>query len=57
MPNADGNYTLSQTATGGLTGPNSAAFIVGEAPHIFSDYQRTALPDGTYEATTPHRKV
>jgi thymidylate synthase (FAD) len=28
-----------------------------EAPHIFSDYQRTALPDGTYEATTPHRKV
>ncbi len=28
-----------------------------EAPHIFSDYQLTPLPDGTFEATTPHRKV
>ncbi|MBY0525418.1 MAG: FAD-dependent thymidylate synthase [Gemmataceae bacterium] len=28
-----------------------------EAPHIFNDYQLTALPDGTFEATTPHRKV
>jgi thymidylate synthase (FAD) len=28
-----------------------------EAPHIFSDYQLVPLPDGTCEATTPHRKV
>jgi thymidylate synthase (FAD) len=28
-----------------------------EAPHIFGDYQLTSLPDGTFEATTPHRKV
>jgi thymidylate synthase (FAD) len=28
-----------------------------EAPHIFKDYQLTPLPDGTFEATTPHRKV
>lgn len=28
-----------------------------EAPHIFGDYQLLSLPDGTYEATTPHRKV
>lgn len=28
-----------------------------EAPHIFSDYELLPLPDGTYEATTPHRKV
>lgn len=28
-----------------------------EAPHIFSDYTLTPLPDGTFEATTPHRKV
>jgi thymidylate synthase (FAD) len=28
-----------------------------EAPHIFSDYQLTPLADGTFEATTPHRKV
>jgi thymidylate synthase (FAD) len=28
-----------------------------EAPHLFNDYQLTALPDGTFEATTPHRKV
>jgi len=28
-----------------------------EAPHLFSDYQLTPLPDGTFEATTPHRKV
>ena len=28
-----------------------------EAPHIFGDYQLLPLPDGTYEATTQHRKV
>jgi thymidylate synthase (FAD) len=28
-----------------------------EAPHMFGDYELTPLPDGTYEATTPHRKV
>src|SRR5262245_26226855 len=28
-----------------------------EAPHIFGDYELLPLPDGTYEATTPHRKV
>jgi thymidylate synthase (FAD) len=28
-----------------------------EAPHLFSDYQLIPLPDGTFEATTPHRKV
>jgi thymidylate synthase (FAD) len=28
-----------------------------EASHIFGDYQLEPLPDGTYEATTPHRKV
>jgi thymidylate synthase (FAD) len=28
-----------------------------EAPHIFHDYQLVPLPDGTFEATTPHRKV
>ncbi|HEV3256678.1 MAG TPA: FAD-dependent thymidylate synthase [Gemmataceae bacterium] len=28
-----------------------------EAPHIFADYQLVALPDGTFEAVTPHRKV
>jgi thymidylate synthase (FAD) len=28
-----------------------------EAPHIFNDYQLVPLPDGTFEATTPHRKV
>jgi thymidylate synthase (FAD) len=28
-----------------------------EAPHLFGDYQLVPLPDGTYEATTPHRKV
>jgi thymidylate synthase (FAD) len=28
-----------------------------EAPHIFGDYQLLPLPDGTFEATTPHRKV
>jgi len=29
----------------------------GEAPHLFADYQLVALPDGTFEASTPHRKV
>jgi thymidylate synthase (FAD) len=28
-----------------------------EAPHLFADYRLEALPDGTFEATTPHRKV
>jgi thymidylate synthase (FAD) len=28
-----------------------------EAPNIFGDYQLVALPDGTFEATTEHRKV
>jgi thymidylate synthase (FAD) len=28
-----------------------------EAPHMFADYVLEPLPDGTYEATTPHRKV
>lgn len=28
-----------------------------EAPHLFNDYQRVPLPDGTFEATTPYRKV
>ncbi len=29
----------------------------GEAPHLFSDYALVPLPDGTFEASTPHRKV
>jgi thymidylate synthase (FAD) len=28
-----------------------------EAPHLFGDYQLVPLPDGTFEAITPHRKV
>ena len=28
-----------------------------EAPNLFSDYQLVPLPDGTFEATTQHRKV
>jgi len=28
-----------------------------EAPHLFGDYQLVPLPDGTFEATTPYRKV
>lgn len=28
-----------------------------EAPHLFQDYQLLPLPDGTFEATTAHRKV
>jgi thymidylate synthase (FAD) len=28
-----------------------------EAPNMFSDYHLTPLSDGTFEATTPHRKV
>ncbi len=28
-----------------------------EAPHLFGDYGLTPLPDGTFEATTQHRKV
>src|SRR5262249_32671315 len=29
----------------------------GEAPHLFSDYQLTPLPDRTFEAATQFRKV
>src|ERR1700722_20228935 len=28
-----------------------------EAPHLFGDYELIPLGDGTFEATTPHRKV
>jgi thymidylate synthase (FAD) len=28
-----------------------------EAPSLFGDYELVPLPDGTFEATTPHRKV
>lgn len=28
-----------------------------EAPNLFGDYELIPLPDGTFEATTPHRKV
>jgi thymidylate synthase (FAD) len=28
-----------------------------EAPNIFGDYELQPLPDGTFEAVTPHRKV
>jgi thymidylate synthase (FAD) len=28
-----------------------------ESPHMFADYVLSPLPDGTFEATTPHRKV
>ena len=28
-----------------------------EAPSLFHDYELVPLPDGTFEATTPHRKV
>lgn len=28
-----------------------------EAPNLFSDYEEVPLDDGTFEATTPHRKV
>jgi thymidylate synthase (FAD) len=28
-----------------------------EAPNIFGDYELVPLPDGTFEAATPHRKV
>jgi thymidylate synthase (FAD) len=28
-----------------------------EAPHLFGDYERVPLPDGTVELTTPFRKV
>ena len=28
-----------------------------EAPNLFRDYALVPLPDGTFEATTPHRKV
>jgi thymidylate synthase (FAD) len=28
-----------------------------EAPHLFGDYDLVPLPDGTFEANTPHRKV
>jgi thymidylate synthase (FAD) len=28
-----------------------------ESPHLFGDYELITLPDGTYEASTPYRKV
>jgi thymidylate synthase (FAD) len=28
-----------------------------EAPNLFGDYELVPLPDGTFEASTPHRKV
>src|SRR5205807_1575866 len=28
-----------------------------ESPHLFNDYERIQLPDGTAELTTPYRKV
>ena len=28
-----------------------------EAPNLFRDYELVPLPDGTFEATTPHKKV
>lgn len=28
-----------------------------EAPNLFNDYRRIALPDGSFEIDTPHRKV
>jgi thymidylate synthase (FAD) len=28
-----------------------------EAPNLFHDYELVPLPDGTFEAVTPHRKV
>lgn len=31
--------------------------LQAEAPSLFGDYQLVPLPDGTFEATTPHRKV
>jgi thymidylate synthase (FAD) len=36
---------------------NVLNIMKGEAPHIFGDYQLVPLPDGTFEATTEHRKV
>lgn len=31
--------------------------LLAEAPALFSDYLKVDLPDGTYELTTPHKKV
>ncbi|HEY1861950.1 MAG TPA: FAD-dependent thymidylate synthase [Gemmataceae bacterium] len=31
--------------------------MMKEAPNLFRDYQLVPLPDGTFEASTPHRKV
>ena len=31
--------------------------MMTEAPHLFADYHLVPLPDGTFEAVTPHRKV
>lgn len=31
--------------------------MLAEAPNLFRDYELLALPDGTFEATTTHRKV
>lgn len=31
--------------------------LAAEAPHLFGDYKMIPLPDGTFEAQTPYRKV
>jgi thymidylate synthase (FAD) len=31
--------------------------MMKEAPNLFRDYELVPLPDGTFEASTPHRKV
>src|SRR5204863_5665749 len=28
-----------------------------DSPNLFSDYTKVALPDGTFELTTPYKKV
>lgn len=31
--------------------------LAADSPHLFGDYTRTPLPDGTFEVTTPFPKV
>lgn len=31
--------------------------LAGASPHLFGDYERLPLPDGTWELTTPYKKV
>ena len=54
-----GEYLSGAIATG--AGSKLAVGVLRimqtEAPHLFGDYQLVPLPDGTFEATTPHRKV